>query len=76
MTRRMGCGQLQNQDSSKIHTIWKAIEDSCKEPFAFLAEELRVVVLGIGTSLLEIRIRDSKQTLPVGIAQRYVNMPE
>ena len=59
-----------------IHTIWKAIEDSCKEPFAFPAEELRVVVLGIGTTTLEIRIGDSKQTLPVGIAQRYVNMPE
>ena len=67
---------MQNQDFSIVHTIWKAIKDSCKEPFAFLAEELRVVVLGIGTTTLEIRIRDSKQTLPVGIAQRYVYMPE
>ena len=76
MTRRMGCGQQQHQDFSIVHTIWKAIKDSCKEPFAFLAEELRVVALSIGTTTLQIRIRDSEQTLPIGIAQRYVNMPE
>lgn len=57
-----------------VRTIRQARENACKEPFAFLAEELRVVVLSAGTPALHLVIIYRKDALPIRIPQRDVDM--
>lgn len=50
-------------------TIGQAGKNACQEPFAFLAEVLRVVVLCVSTSGLHLIFWQSENALPLLISQ-------
>ena len=60
----------------EVLTIGKPLENAGQEPFAFLAEKLRIFVRRtFPTACLQLGIRDCKKALPVRVLQRDVNVP-
>ncbi len=57
------------------HTVREALEDTGKEPFAFLAQELGIFILCICATGFEFGIRYSEDTFPFLVSQRDVYMP-
>ena len=55
-------------------TVRKAIQNASEEPLALLAEELRVLVLGVRTTCLQLFLRNREEALAVHVSEGHMDV--